>query len=174
MPPERSTRRASAYAFDFSGQEHQAELAHYGVKRLAFERKLHGICLAPLDHALRPHRSRIVEHRLIQVCGHDGHILGQHGCHSARNDAGPGRDFEYPREASSGESMREVRCIGLEDQRNQIPIVEFRNRTGEDFVGIFPAHESHALVRNRRDKNQAAPAGTPKTTTCTASSVSTE
>src|SRR3989304_3101847 len=121
-------------------KEHYAELTYDRVECAIFEGKVHGIRLTPVNRARRAKRRGMVDHWLIQVRGYNRYALGQLGCHGAGYDTCPRCNFKHPCQGSQRQPRREVRRVWLEDQRNQVLVVKFRNRTGEDFVGLVAVH----------------------------------
>ncbi len=75
-----------------------------------------------------------IEHRLIEIGCDDARILGKPRRDGARQHAGAGGGFQDMPGLHAGDPAGEVGRVGLEDQRDQEPIVYFGNRSGEDLV----------------------------------------
>ncbi len=125
-----------------------------GVIRSVLERQLHGIRLTPLHGPRGPERRSLIEHRLIQIRGNDRDAFWQHRSQSTSHDACAGRYFQHATERSRCEPVHQVRGVRLEEQGNQIRVVKFRNRAGEDLVSTRTTHSggsfgSSALSRSR-------------------------
>src|SRR5262249_16873580 len=117
------------------GKEHRAELAGYDVKALILERQSERIGLSPRDPAIMRLLLRMIEHRLIEVGGHDARLRRKPRCDRSRQDTGSrGRFQDLPR-FNPRQPLGEVARVRLEDERNQEPFVGFRDRSREELVG---------------------------------------
>ena len=122
------------------GEEHDPELAHHRVERAVREGQLHGVRLAPFHGPPGPERGRLVEHRLIQIGGDDRGALRQGRGQGPRHDAGAGGHFQHAARRPRREPAHQVRRVRLEEQRDQVRLVELRDRPREDLVAACAAH----------------------------------
>src|SRR5262245_66067951 len=78
------------------GKEHRAELAGYDVKALILERQSERIGLSPRDPAIMRLLLRMIEHRLIEIGGHDLRLRGKPRCHRSASGHRFPRPFPRP------------------------------------------------------------------------------
>ncbi len=117
------------------GKEHHAELADHGIEASILERQRHGIGLSPRDPTImRLPRLRMIEHRRIEIGGDDARVGRKPRCDRACKNSGSGGRLQHVARAGLGQSLGEVARIGLEDEGNQEPIVDFRDRSREQLV----------------------------------------
>ena len=122
---------------DAVGEEHHPELADDKIEAGVGKGQALGVGHPEFDPLRADLASGHVEHRLVEI-GRDDLGLGRLLEQQSGDDAGAGGGFEdAPRSERAG-PPGEVPAIGLEQQRPQQPVVERRDRTGED--GVASAH----------------------------------
>jgi hypothetical protein len=122
------------------GEEHDPELADDGIEHSVREGQLHGVRLTPFHRSRGPERRCPIEHRLIQIGRDDRGVFRECGRQGTRHDTGAGRDFQHAAHGSPTQPGHQVRGVWLEQQRNEIRLVELRDRATKDFVAAGTAH----------------------------------
>ena len=119
------------------GKEHRAELAANEIEGCIFKRQRQGIRLPPRDPGVgRLLRCGVVDHRLVEV----GRDIARARWQSWRQ--GPGDNptarggFQNGARRQGRDASRHIHRVRLEDQRNHIAVVVFRNRAGEHLVSF--------------------------------------
>lgn len=124
-------------SLDAIRKEHGAELAADHVELGVAEGQSHCVGLAPGDAivirlALRGDR----EHRLVEIGRDITDAARQRRRHGARHGAGARGDLEQHGGSAGGDASCDVLRIDGEDHRNEILVVDFRNRAGENLVSV--------------------------------------
>ena len=119
------------------GEEHGAKLATNEIESSIFERQRQRICFAPADAVVGGlSRSGIVEHRLVEVGDDIAGIRRKPWRQRPSNHAAAGSGFQNGIRRKCRYALCNIRGEGLEDQRDQVAIVVFRDRAGEQLVGF--------------------------------------
>ncbi len=121
-------------------EEHHAELADDGIEAPVFKRKFQRIGELPLHRPLRADRGRSLEHWRIQVGGDDRRCVGQVCGEMPRQHAGAGGNFQHPRGKGTSRPSGQISCITLEDQRHQLPVIDFRYGVDKCPIALVSSH----------------------------------
>ena len=128
-------------------KEHETELRDEDVEAIVGKWQIGCVGLEPTGRPSGADFPSKIEHWLADVCGCDNDRGGKRGGKSSCHHSCPRRGLQQLGTGSPRESAGDIGCVRLEDQRDEVLLVKFRDPRPElglrrNFGTIIPAQSA--------------------------------